>query len=106
MTTHSVCQPGPPVAPGRRPRRLARLGLLPQREVDRRALVLVRLDPGAGPQRLDRLAGEQPVVVDPAGLEVHAVGGLVGHAAVDEVGDQLDHAVDVARWHADRRSGA
>ena len=33
ITTHSVCQPGPARAPRRRPRRLARLGLLPEREV-------------------------------------------------------------------------
>ena len=52
----------PAVAPGRRPRRLARLGLLPQREVERRALLVVRLDPRAGAQRVERLAGQQPVV--------------------------------------------
>ena len=44
----------PALAPRRVPRRLARLGRLPQREVDRAALRLVDLDPRAG--RLAQLA--------------------------------------------------
>ena len=66
MTTHSVCQPGPARPPRRVPARLARLGRLPQGEVDRRPLpgLLVHLDPGPDPQALDRLAGQQAVALD------------------------------------------
>ena len=51
ITTHSVCQPGRPVAPRRRPRRLAGLGQLPQREVGRVALVLGAVRPRARRRR-------------------------------------------------------
>ena len=57
MTTHSVCHPGRPGAPGRRPARLALLRLLPQGEVERRALLLVGLDPGPGLQATRAAAG-------------------------------------------------
>ena len=84
-----------PRPPRRVPRRLARLGLLPEDEVDRAALLLDRLHACARPQGVDRLAGEQAIVLDPLGLEVHAVGGLVGDAVLDEASDEIDHALDV-----------
>ena len=45
-----------PRAPGARPRRLARLRRLPQREVERALLLLVDLDAGARLQVVDALA--------------------------------------------------
>ena len=44
------------------------------------------LDPGAGLQRLERLAGQQAVVVDDRRREVDAVVGHVGVAPLDELG--------------------
>src|SRR5438093_845866 len=55
---------GPAGAPGRVPRRLAGLGRLPEGEVDRGALALVDLDPGAGrlQQVVEAAVGEGAVV--------------------------------------------
>ena len=83
--------PGPARTPRRVPRRLTGLGLLPQGEVERVPLVLVDFDPSAGPQRLERLPGQQPVIGDGFDREVDAVTGLVGDAAVDQRGDVVDH---------------
>ena len=59
------CATRPAVAPRRRPRRLVGLGLLPQHEVGRMALLssptIVR-SPPAGAQLVERLVGQQAVV--------------------------------------------
>src|SRR5581483_1133029 len=92
----------PPRPPWGRPRRLTRLRLLPEREVDRRSLLLDGLHPRTGAQRVDRLAGEQPVVGNRLGDEVHAVARLVRDTPGDEVFDQGDHRLDVlARMRID-----
>ena len=88
---------GPARPPGRVPARLARLGLLPQGEVERRALVLVGLHPGPDLQRLERLLGQEPVPVDLGHLEVDPVGRLVGHPLGHQVAHQRHHVLDVLR---------
>ena len=50
--------PGTARSPGRRPRDLARLGALPEGEVAGVALALVDLDPFAGPEIVEPLAGQ------------------------------------------------
>ena len=100
------------------------LGLLPQHEVERRALLLVGLDPGPGAQRVEALAGQQPVAVDAVDRQVDAVGGLVGDAPVHEVrrsarpcrvdvgggvgglGGPLDPSASMASHHAASYSAA
>ena len=57
-----MCQPGRPGPHGLSHARLARLGALPEREVRRVLLLLARLDPGAGHQRVHVPAGELAVV--------------------------------------------
>ena len=87
----------PPVAPRRRPRRLARLGQLPQGEVGRVALALGADDlalAAAGEHVVEVLLGEQAVVLDGSHREVHAVVGAVGAADLEQLADHLDHLVD------------
>ena len=62
MAEHSMCQPGAARAPGAVPGRLAGLGHLPQHEVERIALGIHHVDPGAGLQLLQILARELAVV--------------------------------------------
>ena len=66
MAEHSMCQPGRPGPHGLSHERLARLGALPQREVERALLVLAHLDARAGLQVVDALPGERAVVGNPA----------------------------------------
>ena len=82
-------------APRGLPARLSRLRLLPQHEVQRRALLLVRLDPGASPQRVQRLTGQEPVARDIEHRQIDPGGRLVRHPAAHQIGDEVDHAVDV-----------
>ena len=99
MAEHSRCQPGRPVAPGRRPGRLTGLGALPEREVPRVALAarvgvrgrfhLVDAHPRQGAVGRPR----QHVEVDVA----RAVLGGIGVTALDQVVHQHDHLGDVAR---------
>ena len=56
---------------------------------------LVDLDAGAGAERVEGLVGQEAVVGDRLDREVHAVAGGIGLAPVDQLADQLDHAVDV-----------
>ncbi len=86
---------GAAVSPGGGPRRLAGLGELPEREVDRRLLVFGSLHARTGPERVDRLAGQQAVVVDARRPEVHPVAGHVGPVGVHEPGDEADHLLHV-----------
>ena len=93
---HALGVPARPArAPGRVPRGLPRLGLLPEHEVQRRALLVLDLDAGSGAQRVQGLAGQRAVALDALGGEVDAIGGLVGPARVHEVADHRDHLVDV-----------
>ena len=90
----------PPVTPRRRPRRLARLGQLPQGEVGRVALALgadhLALA-AAGEHVVERLLRQQAVVLDRAHRQVHAVVGAVGAADLQQLADHLDHLVDPLR---------
>ena len=49
----------------------------------------------AGAHLVERLVGEQAVVVDRFDVHVHAVVGEVGLVERDELADHLDHLVDV-----------
>ncbi len=71
------------------------LGLLPQREVERGALLGVDLHPGSGPQGLERLASQQPVAFDLLHVEVDAARRLIGDAPTHQIGHQRHHVVDV-----------
>ena len=92
--------PGPPFTPRRRPRRLAGLGELPEREVAGMTLGL-----GAdhlplattGDQLVERLVGEQAVVLDALDGEVDPVLGRVRATDLDELADHGHHLVDVGR---------
>ena len=96
-------------APRRRPRRLARLGQLPQGEVGRSAL-RVGADhlaiAAAGAHVVERLVGQQAVVRHRRDRQVDAVGGLVGPADVDQLADHRHHLRRRRRWRgACRRAG-
>ena len=99
---------GPARAPGRLPRRLAGLGRLPQGEVDRRALALVDLDPGAGrlQQVVEPAVGEVPVVGEALDREVHAGLGGVGPSGRHQLGHQVEHLGDELRWRGAPRAAA
>ena len=86
----------PPVAPGARPGRLARLGCLPEREVGRVLLALVDLDPRASDQVVERAVRELAVVVVAEDAEVDVAVDDVGVALLDQPGDQLDDLVELA----------
>ena len=88
----------PAVAPRRRPRRLARLGQLPQDEVGRMTLVLgaEHLAVAAAFDHVgEMLVDEQSVVLDRLDIEVHAVVGGVAAADLDELADHRHHLFDV-----------
>ena len=108
IAEHSMCQPGRPAPDRGLPRRLARLGRLPQREVaDVVLAVLVGLDPLPHPEALGIEPRQAPVRRprrDP--VEDRAVVGPVGVAPLEERRDQRDDLVDVAgrpRQHVRRR---
>ncbi len=91
-----------PVAPWRRPRRIAvggrAGGELPQHEVGRMPLAGRADHLAIAPTRahvVDGLMGEQAVVVDGLDRHVHAVVGDVGVVEFDQLTDHLDHLVDV-----------
>jgi hypothetical protein len=102
---------GSSAPPRRRPRRLARLGALPQREITlitftrRRALALVHV--------VDPVPRQCPVLGVAQHVEVHIALGRVRVAALDETLDQLHHLGDVPggagfgrrRQHAERVIG-
>ena len=67
---------------------------LPQREVERVALVLAGLDPPARLQLVRPLAGERAVRLTRPHREVDVAAGLVGLAAVDQLLDQRDDLGD------------
>src|SRR6266446_2333645 len=101
---------GASIPPGTRPRRLARLGRFPQREVTWVAFALVHVDAGAGEQLVEVLAGQPAVGRKPRDLEVDVtlddVGDTGGDELLDEPGHLLDMVsglgLDVAALHADR----
>ena len=99
-----MCQPGPPLAPRRVPRRLARLRGLPEREVHRAALRLVDLDPRTGrlAQLVERAVRQLAVAGERLDVEVDAVVGHVRVPAVDQLPDQLEHAGRCTRWRGGR----
>ena len=83
--------PARPSPPPRRlpPGVLTGLVALPEREVERIALVLARLRrPGSLQQLVDALVAEHPVAVEAAHREVHVAAGLVGVPARDQLLDQ------------------
>src|SRR4030095_15266430 len=96
IAEHSRCQPGKP-SPQRgvghfswRPSPAAP-GRLPQREVGRVALVGLDLAAMAGPERVERVAGEAAVVGERRDVVVDvAIGADVGMAGVDELLGELD----------------
>ena len=85
-------------APRRWPGRFARFGQLPEREVARVPL-LGRPDQGPISPALDEivqgLMGQQAVVPDRCHRQVDAIGGRVGRVLPHQVGDELDHCIDV-----------
>ncbi len=89
----------PSLAPRGVPGRLARLGRLPQREVERVLLGLVDLDPGAGPlpQVVEAPVDELAVAGHVLHPQIHAGVGDVGGAAVDQRLHEVDHLVDERR---------
>ena len=54
------------------------------------------LDPVAGPEGVERLAGQEAVPLDPVDLQVDAVGGLVGDAPPDELAAHI--RAEPAKW--------
>ena len=103
---------GPAFAPGRGPLRLARLGALPQHEVERVFLGAVHLHALARAQLVEALARQLAVAREAPHREVHVAGrGSVGELAFLEPPDQLEHLRHVARgarlvvglFHAERR---
>ena len=84
---------GAPRPPRRRPRRLAGLGALPQREVTR--IALTRRDALALVHVVDPVAGQLAVVGVAQNVEVDVAPAGVGVPVVDQPLDQLDHLGDV-----------
>ena len=80
----------PPTAPRRLPLRLAGFRELPQREVERIALVLVLGDARADQQLVDVLAAERAVARKRRHGVVDAVFADVGVAGLDQLADHLD----------------
>lgn len=75
---------------------LARLGALPEHEVERIALAGSHVDAGARLQVVDRLAGEAAIVLELAHGEVDVtVGPLVGVALLLKLLDEAEHFGDV-----------
>ena len=107
MTTHSVCQPGPSRAERRLPGRLARLGRLPQREVERRALLGVRSSTRApAAQRVERLARRAARSRRPSRCRGRRRRRSRRRGPMSSsVDDRLDHLGDVVRWRAASSSG-
>ena len=95
ITTHSVCQPGRPSPHGDGQLGSPGLAFFHSAKSTGERFSSLPSTAGAGLQRVERLAGEQPVVVDRLGQEVDAVGRLVGRAAVDQSADEGDHVLDV-----------
>ena len=81
---------GAALAPRGIPVRLAGLGGLPEREVQRIFLDVVHVDARAGLQILDRLVAELAVVLELQRAVVHVAVDGVGIALVDERGDDVD----------------
>src|SRR5262249_47765878 len=79
----------PPGTPRGLPVRLARLGALPEGEVERALLVLARLDPRAAPEVVDLPPGDAPVLRVAGDVEVDVAAGGVGGAALDEARDEF-----------------
>ena len=92
---HALAVPsGTPVAPRRRPRRLARLGQLPQDEVGRVTLVVgaEHLAVAATDEHVvEVLVDEQAVVGHRLHAEVHTIVGEVRRTAGDQLFDHRDH---------------
>ena len=90
--------PRPPVTPRRRPAGFARLGQLPEGEVGWMVLQLgaedLTLTP-ADQHLVQRLVGEEAVVLDRADVHVDTVLGGIGPADLDQLADHGDHLVDV-----------
>ena len=84
-------------SPGRVPGGLSLLGLLPEREVERGPLLLAALHPRSGFERVEALERQKAVARHLFHVEIDAVGGFVGDAAVQQVAHQDDHVVDVGR---------
>ena len=96
IAEHSMCQPGPAVAPRRRPRRLARLRGFPQHEVERIAFGRVDLDARTGAQIFELLARQLSVRRELVHVVHHvAVRCRVGVPVGDELADHRQHLVDV-----------
>ncbi|MDT4843544.1 hypothetical protein FQZ97_774780 [compost metagenome] len=86
-----------PRSPRRLPARLARLGALPEHEVQRVFLGLVDLDARTDAQVLDLLARQLAIADEPADPVVDvAIARGIGEALVDQGLDHLVHAGDVA----------
>ncbi len=102
---------GPAAAPGRVPRRLARLLSLPEREIERFPLELPGRHPLAGSQIVQVAARELRVLGPARHLEVHVPAGGVGDPGIEErlderedLGDDLGHPRrDVRRNQAELR---
>ena len=106
-----MCQPGRPGPHGLVPGRLARLGPLPQREVERALLLLAHLDARARLQVVDALARQLAVARRSSGTAiVDVAAGGVGEPLrlqalddVDDLGDVLGRArLEVGGAQAER----
>ena len=85
---------GAPHAPRALPGRLARLGGLPDGEVERVLLAGLGVDAHALFELVDALPAELAVLVEAAHPEVDAAVSLVGVAAGDELADEVDDLGD------------
>src|SRR5579859_3634013 len=74
-----------------------RTGRLPQREILGVALVRLDLDPVAGAQLVETLAGELAVAGERADVEVDRAVDLVGEALFEQAPGEVDHLRDVLR---------
>src|SRR6185436_11213051 len=86
---------GTPRSPGARPRRFARLGSLPEREVERIPLRLAHLDPDAGAKVVHLAPRERPVRRIAPHVEVDVPARRVGMPRIDEALDEREDLRDV-----------
>ncbi len=96
----------PAGTPRRLPARLARLGLLPEDEVEWASASPRRPRPGRRPAASRGSGGPGARSREPdSTVEVDAVAGLVGHAASDQFADERDHLGRRRPWRAGVSSG-
>ncbi len=101
ITTHSVCQPGRPAPHGEGQLGSPGLAAFQSAKSAGWRLLLGTVDlpfAAAGQHLVDRLVGEEAVVLDRADVQVDAVVGRVGAADLDQVGDDVPPSRRRSRW--------